>query len=117
MVAQEPLSSQDIERSVIKKILTRLVPFLSFLYAFNLMDRGNISIAALTMKTDLHLSDRMGLIAIDWSLAREAWVFRFLASEPKFLAFSGASEAIESQCSTRRVQCRRLIPAVRWAMR
>ncbi len=58
MVAPEPSRSQDIERSVIKKVLTRLVPFLSFLYVFNLMDRGNISIAALTMKTDLHMSDR-----------------------------------------------------------
>jgi ACS family tartrate transporter-like MFS transporter len=58
MTVQPTLSPQDIERSVIKKVLTRLVPFLSFLYVFNLMDRGNISLAALTMKTDLHLSDR-----------------------------------------------------------
>lgn len=59
MVAQKPSRSQDIERSVIKKVLLWLVPFLAILYVFNLMDRGNVSIAALTMKADLHFSDKV----------------------------------------------------------
>ena len=35
--------------------MMRLVPFLAILYVFNLLDRGNVSIAALTMQKDLHL--------------------------------------------------------------
>ena len=46
-----------IERAVLGKIIGRLVPFLAFLYMFNILDRGNVGIAALQMKTDLRFSD------------------------------------------------------------
>ena len=53
-----PLSTpQALERSVIRKVLARLAPFLAFLYVFNLLDRGNVAIAASTMQNDLKLSD------------------------------------------------------------
>ncbi|MCW3054192.1 MAG: putative transport protein superfamily, partial [Chthonomonadales bacterium] len=51
--------SQEIERSVVSKVLLRLVPFLALLYLFNLLDRGNVSIAALTLKKDLHFNDQV----------------------------------------------------------
>lgn len=54
-----PRELQELEASVIRKVLTRLVPFLAVLYMFNLLDRGNITIAALTMKPDLGLDDRV----------------------------------------------------------
>lgn len=57
MRAAEPLHSQSRDHSVIQKILARLTPFLAILYVFCLLDRGNVSIAALTMQKDLRFSD------------------------------------------------------------
>ena len=54
---REPSSSPDMERVVVQKILARLVPFLSVLYVFCLLDRTNLSIAALQMTADLKFSD------------------------------------------------------------
>lgn len=51
--------AQDLEVSVLRKVLKRLVPFVAVLYMFNLLDRGNIAIAALTMKPDLGFNDRV----------------------------------------------------------
>jgi MFS transporter, ACS family, tartrate transporter len=48
-----------IEKSVVKKIMNRLIPFLAILYVFCLLDRGNVSIAALTMQKDLNFSDKV----------------------------------------------------------
>ena len=45
------------EQTAVRKILARLIPFLALLYVFNLLDRGNVSIAALTMQRDLKFSD------------------------------------------------------------
>ncbi len=59
MADQEPSRAVKVERAVVRKVLARLVPFLAILYVFNLLDRGNVSIAALTMQKDLHLSDRV----------------------------------------------------------
>ena len=58
----EPLHSPDsepagMEPAVVKKLLLRLVPFLSILYVFAILDRSNVSIAALTMKENLRFSD------------------------------------------------------------
>jgi ACS family tartrate transporter-like MFS transporter len=47
----------EIERRYLNKILTRLIPFLAILYVFCLLDRGNVSIAALTMQKELRFSD------------------------------------------------------------
>jgi len=49
--------SAEIERAVVRKILWRLVPCLAILYVFNMLDRGNVAIAAIAMKRDLHFSD------------------------------------------------------------
>ncbi len=46
-----------MERHVLRKVARRLIPFIALLYAFNILDRTNISIAALTMKPDLAFSD------------------------------------------------------------
>lgn len=47
----------DIERSYLRKLQGRLIPFLAVLYVFCLLDRGNLSIASLTMQADLRFSD------------------------------------------------------------
>ena len=57
MTAVELDDSTAIERSVIKKMMWGLVPFLAVLYMFNILDRGNVSIAALTMQKDLNFSN------------------------------------------------------------
>src|SRR5579871_3054847 len=59
MIDQGLPQSQQIERAVVRKVLTRLAPLLALLYVFNLLDRGNVSIAALTMQKALHFSDRV----------------------------------------------------------
>lgn len=58
MTTLELSRDQALEKSVVSKVLVRLVPFLAILYLFNLMDRGNVSIAALTMKKDLTSTTR-----------------------------------------------------------
>src|SRR5262249_15163736 len=47
---------------VLRKVTWRLIPFLCLLYVFNILDRGNVSIAALKMPGDLGLSQA----AFDW---------------------------------------------------
>jgi ACS family tartrate transporter-like MFS transporter len=44
-------------RAILAKVARRLIPFIAIIYAFNILDRTNISIASLTMKPDLHFSD------------------------------------------------------------
>lgn len=46
-----------MEQVVIGKLLKILIPFLAILYVFCLLDRTNVSIAALTMQKDLSFSD------------------------------------------------------------
>jgi ACS family tartrate transporter-like MFS transporter len=58
--AQRPADPDADERlgaAALAKILLRLIPFLAVLYTFCLLDRGNVSIAALTMQKDLKFSD------------------------------------------------------------
>jgi ACS family tartrate transporter-like MFS transporter len=45
------------ERAVIRKAMWRLLPFLCFIYFIAYLDRVNVSFAALTMNTDLGISD------------------------------------------------------------
>jgi ACS family tartrate transporter-like MFS transporter len=47
----------ELERVTLRKVTRRLIPFMFMLYIFNILDRVNVSVAALTMKPDLHLSD------------------------------------------------------------
>src|SRR5262249_14085168 len=44
------------ERVFLQKLMARLVPFLAILYVFCMLDRGNVTIAALTMQSDLHFN-------------------------------------------------------------
>jgi ACS family tartrate transporter-like MFS transporter len=44
------------EQAVMRKVARRLIPFIALIYAFNILDRTNISIASLTMKPDLGFS-------------------------------------------------------------
>jgi ACS family tartrate transporter-like MFS transporter len=46
-----------IERTVVRKILFHLLPFLAIQYVFCLLDRTNVSIAALQMQGDLGFND------------------------------------------------------------
>ena len=57
MPETEPVPPSEIERLYLGKLLGRLIPFLAILYVFCLLDRGNLSIASLTMQKDLHFSD------------------------------------------------------------
>jgi ACS family tartrate transporter-like MFS transporter len=54
-----PHHAHSIERSVVRKILLYLVPFIAVQYMFCILDRGNVAIAALQMKPALHMSDRV----------------------------------------------------------
>lgn len=53
----ETADPKTIEKSVVKKIMLGLVPFLAVLYTLNILDRGNVGIASLTMLQDLGLKD------------------------------------------------------------
>jgi ACS family tartrate transporter-like MFS transporter len=60
----------DREAAVMRKIAWRLVPFLSFAYLINVLDRFNISFAALTMNKALGMSATaygLGAGAFFWS--------------------------------------------------
>jgi ACS family tartrate transporter-like MFS transporter len=47
----------DIEKTAIRKITLRLVPFLTICYFFALLDRFNVGVAALQMNKDIGLSN------------------------------------------------------------
>ncbi len=47
----------DASATTMRKVRLRLIPFLMVLYICNLLDRGNVSFAKLTMQPDLGMSD------------------------------------------------------------
>ncbi|MGH8314251.1 MAG: MFS transporter, partial [Steroidobacterales bacterium] len=47
----------EAERAVIRKVAIRLLPFLTFLYIIAYLDRVNVGFAALTMNSDIGLSN------------------------------------------------------------
>jgi ACS family tartrate transporter-like MFS transporter len=49
----------ELESSAIRKLFLRLLPFLFLLYIVAYLDRINVSFAALQMRGQLHLTDRM----------------------------------------------------------
>ena len=51
--------TQSIEQSILSKFSRRLTPFLAILYVFCLIDRTNVSIAALQMQPALHFSNEV----------------------------------------------------------
>jgi ACS family tartrate transporter-like MFS transporter len=50
-------SNADLSNRVIRKVAWRLIPFLCLLYVFNILDRGNVGFARLTMQSDLEMKD------------------------------------------------------------
>jgi ACS family tartrate transporter-like MFS transporter len=48
-----------LERVTMAKVTRRIIPFLFVLYIFNYLDRLNVAAAALTMRTDLKMSDEV----------------------------------------------------------
>jgi len=50
------LDDRDLEKSTIRRVSLRLVPFLMVCYFFALLDRVNVGFAALQMNKDLGLS-------------------------------------------------------------
>lgn len=59
MASADAPDPSALERAVVGKLMGRLIPFLAILYVFCLLDRGNVSIAALTMQKDLSFSDKV----------------------------------------------------------
>jgi len=57
MTAAAPVS--ELESSTIRKLFLRLLPFLFLLYIVAYLDRINVGFAALQMRGQLHLTDRM----------------------------------------------------------
>src|SRR5438270_3418034 len=57
MTAPTPVS--ELESSTIRKLFLRLVPFLFLLYVVAYLDRINVGFAALQMRGQLHLTDRV----------------------------------------------------------
>src|ERR1041384_5836220 len=51
-----PIDQTALGRSTLRRVSTRLLPFLVALYLWAWIDRTNLAIAALEMKQDLHLS-------------------------------------------------------------
>ena len=47
-----------LERSTLRNVFWRLVPFLCVLYLFNILDRSNVGFARLRMQDDLNLNER-----------------------------------------------------------
>jgi ACS family tartrate transporter-like MFS transporter len=64
--------AMNVEDSVMRKVAWRLIPFLSFGYLINALDRFNISIAALTMNKAL------GLSATTYGLAAGAFFWSYV---------------------------------------
>jgi MFS transporter, ACS family, tartrate transporter len=62
----------DLENSVMRKVAWRLIPFLSFGYLINALDRFNVSVAALTMNKEL------GLSATTYGLAAGAFFWSYV---------------------------------------
>src|SRR5438477_928550 len=52
-----PHVAAPVPATVLSKVTRRLIPFLCLLYLFNILDRGNLGFARVTMQKDLNLSD------------------------------------------------------------
>jgi len=53
----DPQSETALSAATMRKVALRLLPFLLLLYICNLVDRGNVSFAKLSMQSDLKMSD------------------------------------------------------------
>jgi ACS family tartrate transporter-like MFS transporter len=52
-------SDEALAARVLSRVAWRLIPFLALLYIFNILDRGNVGFARLTMQADLGMSKAM----------------------------------------------------------
>ncbi|WP_343617147.1 MFS transporter [Novosphingobium sp.] len=77
----DSLVDSAIERSTMRRVIWRIVPFLMICYLFSIIDRGNIGMASLQMNEDLKLSK--SAFALASSLF---FVSYFLAEVPSNLA-------------------------------
>src|SRR5271163_2286566 len=67
---REETMARDLEATVMRKVAWRMVPLLSLCYTINILDRFNVSVAALTMNKALGLSATtygLGAGAFFWS--------------------------------------------------
>lgn len=51
------MSESALERSTLRKVAWRLIPFIGLLYLLNILDRANVGFARLQMQEDLDLSE------------------------------------------------------------
>jgi MFS transporter, ACS family, tartrate transporter len=64
MGASPPVSPTDIEIRMIRKLRTRIIPFVFVLFVIAVLDRNNIGFAALTMNKELAItSEQYGFVA------------------------------------------------------
>ncbi|HLJ54157.1 MAG TPA: MFS transporter [Chthonomonadaceae bacterium] len=57
MTAPAPPAPNEIERSVVRTLTWRLLPFLALLYMFNILDRNNVTLAGPSLQKDLNFSN------------------------------------------------------------
>ena len=58
-VPSSPLSSDEDQSYIVRRVGRRLMWYLAALYFVSVLDRGNLGFAALTMNRDLHLTPEM----------------------------------------------------------
>lgn len=64
MASGRALTPTEIETSTIRKLRTRIIPFVFVLFVINFLDRANIAFAALTMNKELAItSQQYGFVA------------------------------------------------------
>jgi MFS transporter, ACS family, tartrate transporter len=68
----EETVTSNFENAVMRKVAWHLIPFLSIGYMINALDRFNVSMAALTMNTQL------GLTASEYGLAAGAFFWSYV---------------------------------------
>ena len=53
------MNDSNLEKTTLKKVAWRLIPFICLLYVLNILDRANLGFARLQMQDDLQLSEAM----------------------------------------------------------
>src|SRR5438045_9298360 len=76
-----------IEKSAMRKIYLRLLPFAVFAYFLAYIDRINVSFAALTMRDDLHIS----AATYGFALATFYWGYFFFGVRSNVVLESGGA--------------------------
>src|SRR5262245_50750181 len=58
-LADPQRDEEVLARRTLRKVAWRLIPLLCVLYVFNILDRGNVGIARLTMEPDLDIKPEL----------------------------------------------------------